>query len=123
EAMLLLEQDGSDESVARAEVERMAEICRSLGAANVAVASTAAERDQLWQARRAVSAALGRLRPNKLGEDIVVPKSAIPDMVAAVREIAERYGLPIPVFGHAGDGNLHPNILFDLRDLEEVRRV
>jgi glycolate oxidase len=121
--MLLLEQDGSDEAVARADVERMAEICRGLGASEVQVAASAAERDKLWLARRSVSAALGRLRPNKLGEDIVVPKSEIPAMIARVREIAERYALPIPVFGHAGDGNLHPNILFDLRDPDEVHRV
>lgn len=123
EALLLLEQDGGDERVARADVEQMAEICRGLGALDVTVAGSAEERDRLWQARRAVSAALGRLRPNKLGEDIVVPKSAIPEMIAAVREIAARHGLTIPVFGHAGDGNLHPNILFDLRNPEEVRRV
>jgi glycolate oxidase len=123
EALLLLEQDGGDEAVARGDVERMADICRSLGAAEVTIARSAAERDQLWAARRAVSAALGRLRPNKLGEDIVVPKSAIPEMIEAVREIAARYNLPIPVFGHAGDGNLHPNILFDLRDPAEVQRV
>jgi glycolate oxidase len=123
EALLLLEQDGGDETVAHAEVERMAEICRSLGATDVTIAGSPAERDKLWAARRAVSAALGRLRPNKLGEDVVVPKTAIPEMIAAVREIAARYNLPIPVFGHAGDGNLHPNILFDLRDPAEVQRV
>jgi glycolate oxidase len=122
-AMLLLEQDGGDEGVARADVERMAEICRTLGATDVNVANSSTERDQLWRARRSVSAALGRLRPNKLGEDIVVPKSAVPEMIESVREIGERYSLPIPVFGHAGDGNLHPNILFDLRNPDEVRRV
>jgi len=123
EALLLLEQDGSDDAVARAEVERMAEICRALGAQQIQLAASAAERDKLWEARRAVSAALGRLRPNKLGEDVVVPKSEIPAMIGAVREIAARYNLPIPVFGHAGDGNLHPNILFDLRNPDEVQRV
>jgi glycolate oxidase len=122
-ALLLLEQDGADEAVARADVERMGEICRALGASDIQVATSAAERDKLWQARRSVSAALGRLRPNKLGEDVVVPKSEIPAMIAAVGEIAARYDLPIPVFGHAGDGNLHPNILFDLRDVDEVQRV
>ena len=122
-ALLLLEQDGSDQSVALADVERMAEVCRALGASQVQVAASADERDRLWQARRSVSAALGRLRPNKLGEDIVVPKSEIPAMIAAIREIGQRYDLPIPVFGHAGDGNLHPNILFDLRDRAEVERV
>jgi glycolate oxidase len=121
--MLLLEQDGPDEAVARADVERMAQICRSLGASQIRVAASAAERDELWLARRSVSAALGRLRPNKLGEDIVVPKSEIPAMIDAVREIASTYRLPIPVFGHAGDGNLHPNMLFDLRDPDEVQRV
>jgi glycolate oxidase len=123
EALLLFEQDGSDDAVARADVERMAEICRALGAQQIQVAASAAERDKLWQARRAVSAALGRLRPNKLGEDVVVPKSEIPAMIGAVREIAARDNLPIPVFGHAGDGNLHPNILFDLRNPDEVQRV
>jgi glycolate oxidase len=123
QALLLLEQDGPNAAVAGDDVTRMADICRSLGATDVTVATTAAERDALWLARRSVSAALGRLRPNKLGEDIVVPKREIPAMIAAVGEIASRYDLPIPVFGHAGDGNLHPNILFDLRDPDEVRRV
>jgi len=123
QAMLLLEQDGADEATARTDIETMAAICRELGATSVQVAGNAAERDALWAARRAVSPALGRLRPNKLGEDIVVPKSQVPAMIAEVGEIARRYDLPIPVFGHAGDGNLHPNILFDLRSPEEVRRV
>ncbi|MDE3075264.1 MAG: FAD-binding protein, partial [Chloroflexota bacterium] len=123
QAMLLLEQDGSDEDVARKDVERMAEICRSLGATATNVAASPAERELLWQARRAVSPALARLKPNKLGEDIVVPKAQIPAMIAAIEEISHSHGVPIPVFGHAGDGNLHPNILFDLRDAEEVHRV
>jgi glycolate oxidase len=63
------------------------------------------------------------VRPNKLGEDIVVPRSAIPRMVARIKEIGVRYDLPIVIFGHAGDGNLHPNILFDKRDPEEWARV
>jgi glycolate oxidase len=123
QALLLLEQDGAAEDIARKDVERMAELCRAVGASDVQLATSAAERDRLWLARRSVSAALGRLRPNKLGEDVVVPKSEVPAMIACVGEIAARYSLPIPVFGHAGDGNLHPNILFDLRDPDEVRRV
>jgi glycolate oxidase len=126
EAMLLLEQDGNEPAAILAEVERMAAICREQGATEVAVARTPAERDQLWAARRAVSPALGRIRPNKLGEDIVVPRSQIPAMVRRIGEISERHGLPIVVFGHAGDGNLHPNILFDRRldgELERVERA
>jgi glycolate oxidase len=126
EALLLLEQDGNDEDAARAEVGRMASVCRELGATSVDVAQTPAERDNLWRARRAVSGALGRVRPNKLGEDIVVPRSKIPAMVRCIEQISERHGLPIAVFGHAGDGNLHPNILFDRRldgELERVERA
>jgi glycolate oxidase len=123
QALLLLEQDGGDEDAARRDVESMAAICRELRASSVQVARDAAERESLWAARRAVSPALGRLRPNKLGEDIVVPRSQVPAMIAEIGEIARRYELPIPVFGHAGDGNLHPNILFDLRSPAEVGRV
>jgi glycolate oxidase len=123
EAMLLLEQDGNDEAAVQADLERIAAVCRAEGARGVQLATTAAERDALWKARRSVSPALGRARPNKLGEDIVVPRSAIPAMVRRIGEISCRHGLPIPVFGHAGDGNLHPNILFDRRLLGELERV
>jgi glycolate oxidase len=123
QAMLVLEQDGNEPGAIHAEVERMAAICREQGATDVAVARTPAERDQLWAARRAVSPALGRIRPNKLGEDIVVPRSKIPAMIRAIAAISERHGLPIVVFGHAGDGNLHPNILFDRRLPGELERV
>ncbi|MGH7661953.1 MAG: FAD-binding oxidoreductase, partial [Vulcanimicrobiaceae bacterium] len=77
----------------------------------------------LWAARRAVAPALLRKRPHKLGEDISIPRSAIPAMIEKVREIAERRALLIPVFGHAGDGNLHPNILCDRSEPEEMKRV
>jgi glycolate oxidase len=123
EALLLVEQDGNDAPAVTGEVERMAAICRRQGAAAVQLARTPAEREDLWRARRAVSAALGRLRPNKLGEDIVVPRGQIPAMVRRMGEIATTHGLPIVVFGHAGDGNLHPNILFDRRIPGELERV
>lgn len=123
QAMLLLEQDGNDLASIQADVERMALICREQGANLVQAASTQTERNNLWAARRAVSAALGRVRPNKLGEDIVVPRSKIPAMVKRIEEISRERGLPIVVFGHAGDGNLHPNILFDRRQPGELERV
>ena len=69
----------------------------------------------LWKARRSVSSALARKAPNKLGEDITVPRSAIPEAIRRLKGISSKYGLPIVIFGHAGDGNLHPNILFDKR--------
>jgi glycolate oxidase len=103
-----------------AEIERL---CREGGAFDVRRATAPEESATLWQARRAVSPAISRLRPNKLGEDISVPRSQIPAMVRRVTEISRKYRLPIPLFGHIGDGNLHPNILCDLRDPEEMARV
>jgi len=122
EAILVIETDG-DEADARRDIEVVADICRQGGASEVKVAATAAESDELWRARRSVSPSLGQKRPNKLGEDITVPRSAIPEMVARLKEISKKHDLPIVIFGHAGDGNLHPNILFDRRDPEEWERV
>ncbi len=87
------------------------------------VAQSESERAALWKARRSISPSLARKAPNKLGEDITVPRSAIPEIVQRLRAISARYGLPIVIFGHAGDGNLHPNILFDKRNREEWAKV
>lgn len=123
EAILILETDGNDEGVVQREIEAIARICQESGASEVRVARDEAERADLWRARRSVSPSLARMRPNKLGEDISVPRSAIPEAVRRIRAISRTYNLPIAVFGHAGDGNLHPNILFDKRDPEEWERV
>jgi glycolate oxidase len=123
EALLLFAVDGNYEQIVRAELESIAEVCRARGAVEVRVAENAEESNRLWKARRSVSPALARRRPNKLGEDVSVPRMAVPAMVHAVREIAARHSLAIPVFGHIGDGNLHPNILCDRRDGEEMARV
>jgi glycolate oxidase len=123
EAMLIIETDGSDEEAVLREIETVARVCRESGARQVLVAQDEAEREQLWRARRSVSPSLARQAPNKLGEDITVPRSAIPEAVRRIRAISADYGLPIVVFGHAGDGNLHPNILFDRRDQEQWEKV
>jgi glycolate oxidase len=123
DAMLLFAADGNHESIVEAELAAMAALARDHGATDTRVAATEDESAKLWEARRAVSPSLARKRPHKLGEDISVPRSQIVAMVKAVREIAARNALPIPLFGHAGDGNLHPNILCDRRDSEEMQRV
>ena len=123
EAILLVETDGSDEASVLREIEAVAKICQESGARQVKVAKDEAERANLWKARRSVSPALARKAPNKLGEDITVPRSAIPEAVRRLKAISAKYGLPIVIFGHAGDGNLHPNILFDKRDPEQWAKV
>lgn len=122
DAMLLIDVDGDAESVAQ-QVAVVARACQEAGAAIVRPAASTADAAQLWRARRSTSSSFGRIRPNKLGEDVSVPRGRIPAMVRAVQEIADRYHLLIPLFGHIGDGNLHPNILCDLRDHEEMSRV
>ena len=123
EAILIIECDGNDEGTVLQEIDRVADICREYGASEVQVAKNEAQREDLWRARRSVSPSLARKAPNKLGEDISVPRSEIPAAVRRIKEISRRYDLPIVVFGHAGDGNLHPNVLFDKRDPDQWARV
>ena len=123
EAMLIIESDGMDANTVLKEIETIAEICRATGARDVEVARTEEERAALWSARRSISPSLARRAPNKLGEDISVPRSAIPQAVAAIKEVSRVHDIPIAIFGHAGDGNLHPNILFDKRDPVQVEKM
>jgi glycolate oxidase len=122
DAILLIDVDGEQETVDK-QVPVIANLAEGQGASEVKVARTAKESDSLWTARRAVSPALGRRRPSKVGEDISVPRSAIPAMIRRIQAIAKKHDLEIAIFGHAGDGNLHPNILCDRRDEAEMHRV
>ncbi len=123
EAILLIETDGADEQAVAREIEAVDSICRASGARRVKIARNEAERARLWKARRSVAPALARKSPNKLGEDITVPRAAIPETIRGLKAISAKYGLPVVVFGHAGDGNLHPNILFDKRDAQQWAKV
>ncbi len=120
-ALVLIEVDGDEEVVPR-QGDEIEAVCRAR-AQSVRQARDQTEADTLWAARRSVGAAFGILRPHRLGEDIAVPRSKIPEAVERIRDIGVEYGLTIAIFGHAGDGNLHPNILLDLRDEDETRRT
>ncbi len=123
EAILLIETDGSDEATVKREIDEIAKVCAGHNAREMKVAANEAERNALWTARRSLSPSLARVAPNKLGEDITVPLSKIPETIARLKEVSRKYDLPIVIFGHAGDGNLHPNILFDKRDHGQWERV
>ena len=116
EAILLLEADGNDESAVLGEIDAIGEMCRRSGASEVKIAQDEAEREDLWRARRGLIPSLARRAPNQLLGDVTVPRSEIPRMVQRVKEIGRTHDLPVVVFGHAGDGNLHPTYLFDMRD-------
>lgn len=121
-AFLLLEVDGEAWEVEQ-QLEQVIAICKENEAVQIEVAHTAQERAALWKARKSISGACGKINPTKIGEDIAVPPAAIPAMIKAVKEIAQKYNLNMVVFGHAGDGNLHPNIMTDKRNTEEMARV
>ncbi len=123
EALLLLAFDGNYEQIIASELAATSEICNHHHVRLQQTAQSAAESARLWQARRSISPALARKSPNKLGEDISVPRSAVPEIIRRIRAISAKHALLIPVFGHAGDGNLHPNILCNRRDPEEMQRV
>lgn len=122
DAIILIEVDGHPAAV-EAEIEQAAAICRQYRAREVRVAKDEVERERLWLARKLVSPAIARVKPTKISEDATVPRSQIPEMFRRLREIRDKYNLHLVVFGHAGDGNLHPNIIADARDKEEMRRV
>ncbi len=111
-AMLIVEVDGPSTSTER-ESERVAEIVGKAGATRVNRAGNEAGRERLWMARRSLSPALYTIKPKKINEDIVVPRSRIPDILREIGEIAKRHDLLIVNFGHAGDGNIHTNIMID----------
>ncbi|MFP7287415.1 FAD-linked oxidase C-terminal domain-containing protein [Shouchella clausii] len=121
-ALLLIELDGHPVSIAE-EMTKVKELCKSVGARTVRVAENEKEAAEFWQARKLVSPAIVRVKPTKISEDATVPRSKIPEMFQRLKEIRETYQIDLVVFGHAGDGNLHPNIIADARDHEEMERV
>jgi glycolate oxidase len=122
EALLLIEVDGEAVSV-EVQGERIESFCKERGAVVVERASTPEEAEKLWQARRTAFGAVASLRPNCIVEDATVPVKRLPDIIRKIVEVAEKYQLKIGVLAHAGDGNLHPLIMTDLRDQEEMARI
>lgn len=122
DALILIELDGHPEAI-KDEIKRVNDVCIKENAWAVQIAQTKEEAAQLWQARKLVSPAIVRLKPTKISEDATVPRSKIPEMFQRLKEIRDKYNVDLVVFGHAGDGNLHPNIIADERDVEEMRRV
>ena len=121
-AVLLIETDGLTEEV-DAIGDEITEICRQHAASAIRSATAQAERDLLWKGRKMALAAMGRLSPNYYLHDTVVPRSKLPATLARVEQISADHRLPIANVFHAGDGNLHPLMLFDRRKPGDVERV
>ena len=121
-AVLLIELDGPAAEV-EAQGERAARICWERGALEVRVAQDAAERALLWKGRKEAAGAVGRLAPTYLLQDAVVPRSKLPAIMRELGAIGARHGVQIANVFHAGDGNLHPLILYDDRNPDELERA
>ena len=121
-AILIVELDGHQEQVL-SESEQTQSICRANGAREIRRAETAQQRAELWKSRKRAFGAIGRISPNYLTQDGVVPRSRLPDIMHYISEVSKACHLRICNVFHAGDGNIHPLILFDERDPDQVQRA
>ncbi|WP_191559550.1 FAD-binding oxidoreductase [Metabacillus idriensis] len=122
DAIILIELDGHPLAI-KDESELVKRVCLEVGARDVEIAKNDVEAAKLWKARKLVSPAIVRKKPTKISEDATIPRSKIPEMFKRLQEIKAKYQIDLVVFGHAGDGNLHPNIITDKQDKEEMKRV
>lgn len=122
EALLLIEVDGEEVSVL-AQGERIEKFCREKGAIEVQRATSPEEAEKLWQARRSAFGAVASVRPSCVVDDATVPVKRLPDIIRKIVQLGDAYRLRIGILAHAGDGNLHPCIMTDVRDKEEMARI
>lgn len=122
EAVLIIELDGLEAGIDRL-AERVVEICRQNKSREVRRAATDEQRTALWKCRKRAFGAIGRLAPSYCTQDGVVPRAKLPDILRFIQATAKKYDLTIANVFHAGDGNIHPVLLFDERDAEQTRRV
>lgn len=123
QACIVTEVDGSEEYEIKKQAEQIEAIATKNGVLELRIAKTPQEADDIWAIRRVLSPAVGALAPDRISEDISVPRNEFPEIVRRIRKIVEKYNLDFAVYGHAGDGNLHPSILCDMSDPEQASRV
>jgi glycolate oxidase len=121
-AVLIIELDGLAAGL-DVQAQQVISICQKNGAREVRVANSDEERAALWKSRKRAFGAIGRLSPNFITQDGVVPRSKLPEIMRFIGECSAKYGLRIPNVFHAGDGNIHPLVLYDERDPDQIRRA
>lgn len=122
EAMLLIEIDGLGPELDR-QMDRIMTLCREAGATELKAAESAEQRDNLWLARRSGNGAMGRIKPATMVQDVAVPINQLSAMLSLVQKVAKQHNITIVQMAHAGDGNLHPHILYQPGDDDEYRRA
>jgi len=122
-AMILVETDGYTKEEADFQMTEVINVLKKNRATRIQVAKSPREAEDLWRGRKALSSAAARLRPNNISEDVTVPISKVPDLLAGISRIARKHGLLFVIFGHAGDGNLHPKIMYDRNNPQQVQKI
>jgi glycolate oxidase len=123
DAMLLAETDGYTKEETEYQMRKILEVFRANHAREVTEAKSADEVNDLWKARKSAYAVLARIKTHFVLEDVTVPMAKVADLLKGVDGIARKFNLQIATFGHAGDGNLHPQILYDGYDPDQVKRT
>jgi glycolate oxidase len=120
--MVIVELDGSEKDVME-RLELVKEMALECGAIETSVGASAKEDKELWKARKSVTPAFALIKPNVIDEDLAVPVTAVPEFFRRIDQLSKELKIDIATYGHAGDGNLHPDILFDERNPDEVKRA
>jgi glycolate oxidase len=123
QAMILVETDGYTETEVSYQMEKVMEVFKANKALLVQTANSQEEIDELWRARKSAGSVASKLGTNNVSEDVAVPMSKVPELLTGISAIVQRYGLPFVIYGHAGDGNLHPKIMYNRSDPDHVNGV
>lgn len=116
EAMLVFDIDGNSEEICNNDMKILEDICQQYHCLSFTCSKDEKEREELWSLRRKLGTAIKSMAPHRIGEDISVPRSELPQIARKIKEIADKYNFKVSIYGHAGDGNLHPSFLADLSD-------
>jgi len=122
-AMILVETDGYTETEASFQMSRVIEIFERNNVISTQKAESPEQAERLWKLRKSVGSLAAKLRTNNVSEDVAIPISKVPDLLTGISSIVEKHELPFVVFGHAGDGNLHPRVMYEKSDSDQVKRL
>jgi glycolate oxidase len=122
-AVILTETDGYTSEETEYQMARILEVFRKNGVTEIQEAASAEEAEKLWKLRKSVGSAAAKLRTNNISEDVAIPISRLPELLTGISAIVAKHGLPFVIFGHAGDGNIHPRIMYDRSNAEERQKV
>jgi glycolate oxidase len=122
-AVILTETDGYTKEETEFQMARILEVFRKNGVTEIQEAASAEDAEKLWKLRKSVGSAAAKLRTNNISEDVAIPISRLPELLSGISAVVEKHGLPFVIFGHAGDGNIHPRIMYNKSNPEERQKV